>query len=347
VAGLQTLTSQGPFAAVVTDFHMPGMDGVQFLEKVQSVAPDTIRIMLTGQANTATAMDAVNRGHIFRFQTKPCAPEVFASVLEAALRQYKLVHAERELLEHTVKGSIEVLADVLALANPAAFGRATRIRDYVRQIVRELRLPDPWQYETAALLSQIGCVAVPNDVFDRIAAGEELAPAQAAMLEGHPSLARDLLKKIPRLQTVAEIVYHQRATDLGVQDGRAVILGAKVLAAAIEFDSLVSMGATPRQALEALERSDVRYDKRALDALAHVGVASGVHGHRSVGIAELETGMLLAEEIRNRDGLLIVARGHELTEGSLLRIRNYAALNQLPKLVVRVQSRAAGGAAAA
>ena len=60
------------------------------------------------------------------------------------------------MLKHTVRGSIEVLAEVLALANPMAFGRSTRVRNYVRHIVASLKLPNAWQYETAALLCQIG-----------------------------------------------------------------------------------------------------------------------------------------------------------------------------------------------
>jgi len=100
-AGLQVLTRDGPFAVVVSDLRMPVMDGVQFLSRVKAVSPDSIRVMLTGQADLNAAIAAVNEGNIFRFLTKPCPPATMSKVLEASLEQYRLVTAERELLQNT------------------------------------------------------------------------------------------------------------------------------------------------------------------------------------------------------------------------------------------------------
>ncbi len=165
-----------------------------------------IRVMLTGQADLQTAIGAVDRGNIFRFLSKPCDPDDLRACIDATLEQHRLRSAERDLLELTVRGSIEVLSDVLALANPAAFGKAKRIRALVRHIVQHLGLSDGWQYGTAALLSQIGLIAVPDDIVNRLVAGETLPPVQAAIYERHPQVARSLLKKIPRLQAVSEMV---------------------------------------------------------------------------------------------------------------------------------------------
>ena len=279
-AGLQAVAEEGPFAVVVTDYQMPGMNGTQFLAKAREHDPDMIRIMLTGQADLQTAIDAVNHGHIFRFLTKPCEPEILRGCLDAALEHCRLRNAERDLLEQTVRGSIEVLADVLALSNPSAFGRATRIRGLVRHVVQHLKLSDGWQYESAALLSQIGCVAVPEDLIDRMAAGEKLPAEQVAMLERHPEVARDLLVKIPRLQGVAEMVYHQHSTA-EPSDDRAVVLGGRMLAAALNFDEYLSVGATRNQALDALNKTEGKYDKGVLEALA--SISTGGLGQRDAG----------------------------------------------------------------
>lgn len=331
-AGIKALAEQGPFAVVVTDYKMPWMNGTQFLTKVIDFAPDTVRIMLTGQADLRTAIDAVNRGHIFRFLTKPCEPEVFQAGLDAALEQYRLRHVERLLLEQTVRGSIEVMAEVLAIANPTAFGRATRVRNYVQHIVATLKLPDAWQYETAALLSQIGCVAIPNDIFDRILTEGSLPPEQAAMLEQHPQIASDLIRKIPRLQTVAEIVRHQGAkppTSAAV-DG-AVVTGARILSAALDFEELMSLGATPQQALRALRAEGRKYERRILDALTSAEVFNKRTDIRLVSLSQLRVGMILEDEVRNSKGTLLVTQGHEISAGSLQRLRNYATLKLLAK----------------
>ena len=88
--GLTTVRVLGPFAVVVSDCRMPSMDGIQFLDLVKKIAPNTVRIMLTGNNDLHTAMEAVNRGEIFRFLTKPCEPEIFSKALEDGIKQYQL-----------------------------------------------------------------------------------------------------------------------------------------------------------------------------------------------------------------------------------------------------------------
>jgi len=88
--GLRAITGSGPYAVVVSDFKMPGMDGVEFLSRVKAVSPETIRIMLTGQASLDNAVAAVNQANIFRLLSKPCPPIVLSRAIDAALAQHRL-----------------------------------------------------------------------------------------------------------------------------------------------------------------------------------------------------------------------------------------------------------------
>src|SRR5690242_8745344 len=95
-AALEKIAKHGPYAVVVSDMHMPGMNGIQFLSTIKERAPETIRIMLTGNAGVDVATGVVNQGNIFRFLTKPVQTEVLAKALDDALTQHRLVVAEKE-----------------------------------------------------------------------------------------------------------------------------------------------------------------------------------------------------------------------------------------------------------
>lgn len=88
--GLRILKSDGPFAVIVSDYKMPLMNGLEFLERSREASPDSVRIMLTGYAEHQTAIDAVEKGHVFHFLTKPCDSETLSGALTAALELHQL-----------------------------------------------------------------------------------------------------------------------------------------------------------------------------------------------------------------------------------------------------------------
>jgi CheY-like chemotaxis protein len=341
-AGIEALEQNGPFAVVVSDYQMPGMNGTQFLAKARHIEPNMARIMLTGEADMQAAIDAVNRGQIFRFLTKPCHPDILRGCIDAGVEQSRLKNAERDLLEQTVRGSVEVLADVLALSNPAAFGKSIRIRGLVAQIVQSLDLEDGWQFETAALLSQIGSVAVPDDLFERISAGESLTPEERAMFDQHPEVASSLVAKIPRLQIVAEMIKRQRPGSLP-SDDRVVQLGGAMLSAVLAYDEGLTLGATRKQVLDALSSTPGEYDEEVVEALRTARAPTAACVTQVLFVRELRIGMVIQEDLHNSEGNLIVSKGHCVSEGSLQRLRNYAELDLLEKLQVRVLLPTLGG----
>src|SRR5882672_8944679 len=85
---LGLLRTRGPYAVVLVDMNMPNMKGSELLERVRIQWPDTVRMMLTGNLDQQTAIEAVNRGQVFRFLNKPTPPEALIAALEAALRYY-------------------------------------------------------------------------------------------------------------------------------------------------------------------------------------------------------------------------------------------------------------------
>ena len=106
---LRILKEKGPFAVIVSDMRMPGMNGVELLTRVRDSYPETVRLMLTGNADQGTAMEAVNNGQIFRFLTKPCPQATLVVSVALAQRQHRLIMAEKEMLQKTLMGSVTVL----------------------------------------------------------------------------------------------------------------------------------------------------------------------------------------------------------------------------------------------
>lgn len=325
--GLKTLDDQGPFAVVVSDLRMPQMSGVQFLATVKQRSPDTVRIMLTGQGDLSAAAEAVNQGSIFRFLLKPCPSDVLSSALDAGLEQYRLVTAERNLLEQTLRGAVEVMAEILSLANREAFGQAHRMRRYVRHISAALNLPEQWQYEVAALFSQIGGIAVPPEILDKVNLGEPLTEGERKLYASRWQVAHDLLAKIPRLEVIAKMVLGQGSATVTAAVASSTDpanLGSRMLRVAIGLDELMMRGLPLADAVAKL-KGNKGYDPAMVAALETMGEGDGQPEICSIRIAQLRTGMVLHSDVHSRTGVLLLGQGQEITPSVIARLRGFAA----------------------
>lgn len=94
-----------PVDIVVSDEKMPGMSGTLLLSVIRRDYPDTVRIMLTGQASLDIAVQAINKGEIYRFLTKPCNGADLAITVRQALQQRELLKESRKLLKMNRKQS--------------------------------------------------------------------------------------------------------------------------------------------------------------------------------------------------------------------------------------------------
>jgi response regulator RpfG family c-di-GMP phosphodiesterase len=327
--GLETLKSKGPFSVIVSDFRMPNMSGAEFLSAARQIAPDSVRILLTGQAGLNEAIAAVNDGNIFRFMTKPCPTEVLVKSLAACVEQYRLVTSERVLLEQTLRESVKALTGILAMSSPEAFGRATRVQRMVSELMDHFGIHDRWGVEVACMVSQIGCVTLPPKTQEKLYTGELLTDDELAMTDRASKVAEQLLADIPRLELVREILhFHRRrfAEEKIAEDGvtgEAIPWGARALKIAIDFDFLGS-DKEASNSLNALCGREGWYDPAMLDAFVKL------HGGREKEVAfcdlplrEITAGMIFGEDVRSVKGLLLIARGQEATEGMLERAHNF------------------------
>jgi DNA-binding response OmpR family regulator len=318
---LQLFESDGPFVAVISDMRMPHMDGAELLARVRVLSPDTVRILLTGETSMSAAIRAVNEGEIFRFLCKPCTDTELTAAIEAAVRQHALVTAERKLLEETLNGTVKVLCEALALSAPFVFERAQHIKRAAMHLSAELRLPEVWKIELAALLSHTGCIALPTDILQNAYGGERLGAAESKLYDSHPETAYRLLAQVPRLTPVAEIIRCQTEPTLKLDFGNEIKLYGAVLRAAIGLDRLMFRGATAEQAIK---RMRGQHAPELLDALANFAPPQTHSPVRTLRLIELLPQMVLEQDVRSRDGNILVGKGQEITRAMLERLHNFA-----------------------
>jgi response regulator RpfG family c-di-GMP phosphodiesterase len=316
------------YAVVISDMRMPGMSGAAFLAQARRVAPNAVRLLLTGHADLDTAIAAVNDGQLFRFLTKPCPREELLRACAAALGQHRLLVAERVLVEQTLRGSISALVDVLALTNPAAFGRSMRLRSGVQVLAGRLGTSDAWEVEIAAMLLQLGAVTLPDATVERLYAGAVLSEEEQLMVAVVPAATQRIIGHVPRLEGVQQIL--EDVARPFRCDGRPPSLGARMLRIVADYDELESRGTSRPAALATMRARDGVYDPRLLDAYAlSRGAYEPVDEVVEVSLADVRPGMTLVDDVRHRNGSLLIARGYTVTAALIDR------LDHLPRGDVR------------
>lgn len=329
-AAIEQIERQGPFALIVCDMQMPDVDGLKVLKTAKRLAPDTVRIMLTGNVDQQTAVNAVNDGSIFRFVNKPCPVDRLLAILDEGLRQYHVLIAEKELLSKTLAGCVGLVNDLLAVASPKGFGRGGRMRQWMKQICAKLYLTDSWQYEVAAMLAQVGSIGSPWVHGDPPSDND-----QERMLRNQASTSAGMLAKIPRLETIAGMIGHQYGESTADDIPFEMELGGKLLRMLTDFDILCET-MKPNQAITVLRNQADRYDAEALDAF--VNIIFGNQIIKSLPISDLIEGMVLVNDVLTTSGEILLSNGHELSGSMIQRLKSFVR-NHIPvvePIVIRI-----------
>ena len=150
---LEILDEYAPFAVVITDQRMPGMTGVELLAEAYERHPLTVRIMLTGFADTMATIQAINDSHVYAYINKPWEPEELKHVVGQAVERYKLATENARLLrdlqsansfleavmDRLQTGAIAVDADgVVRAANRPACDYLALTRDPRGEVLHEI-----------------------------------------------------------------------------------------------------------------------------------------------------------------------------------------------------------------
>jgi len=325
VEGLEVFDKEGGFALVLSDMRMPQMNGATMLSEIKARDPEVVTVLLTGHTDFESAMSAVNEGSIFRMLSKPCPPETLIRVLNDGLAQHDLIISKRILLDQTLRGAVDALAQSLSTAKPLFFGRAQRVRRIANELAEMMKIPDAWRVDIASTFSQLAYISIPESVSEDVYHKRELALEVRQMVKQLPEDTQKLIEKIPGLEEVGEIL-----GKLSVQhrfeenDDTGLRKAASVLRVALDFDYYEEQGHDRSLIVQTLKSRKDDYDPEITECLSQLlVVAEQQFRLEEIPIRKLEIGMRLAQELRLEDGLLVASCGADVDRQLLKVVRNY------------------------
>ena len=211
----------------------------------------------------------------------------------------------------------------------------------VKKVATRAQVKDLWKVELASLLSQIGCVTIPGEILEKRYRGEVLAENESEMFLAHPQVGKKLLANIPRLEEIAEAIAYQLKPYNGQgppkdnKKGNSIPLLARILKVVFDFDVLIQTGETAPEALRIMAGRKDWYDPYIFSAL-EAEVASEIESNegktgqdfviRSIDVQGILIGVMLAEDIVDTKGRLLIAKGAQITDVIRARLLNFARL---------------------
>lgn len=284
--GLKFLETE-TFDLVISDMRMPEMDGARFLEQVFLRYPETVRILLTGYADISSTIEAVNKGQIYRYVSKPWNDMDLLHTVRQALdlkalqreklrlealtaRQNNELKAlnlsleekvqvrtqELALANEKLKGSfitsVKVFANLIELREGNLAGHSRRVADLGRKIANKLGLSPKEAQDVflAGLLHDIGKIGLPDHLLAK--AVTQMTGEDLGAYRKHPVKGEQSLMALEELRGAAKLIraHHERFDGQGFPEGLtglAIELGARILAVANDYDGLQIGIVTPRR----------------------------------------------------------------------------------------------------
>ena len=336
IEALEWMAANGQPEVLITEQHTRSISGIEMLRRVHERHPRVVCILLSGLAEIEPALSCVNAGHVFQVALNTWPQERLQATIEAALRQAELLRGERDLIESTLSGAVHALGEALALTNPVALGHTLRVAKRVNAIASRMNAPRPWEIHVATKLSQLGTVHIPAGVLERVLMERELKDWEADLYNGAPQRAVEMLKGLPRIDRVRDIIRWQKAPwDGRTREGpkrEAIPLGARILHVAMDADRLEMQGHPPEAALAALAQREGMYDTEVLEVLRRLleeARAPKEFVRRKVSITKLWSGMVFAEDLYTDKGLLLTSKGTTASASLLERVRSFALAHGL------------------
>jgi len=352
---IEALKQEG-FSIILADHEMPGMTGLELLGKVGESYPGMIRLMLSGRLAVKELLDAVQSGVIHRYLTKPWLREELLVILrnsvamrvsESQITIPTSGTASEAPVAETPAGSGEAAADnglatpaeadaavdvflkMLGAFHPNLRNSAIRSMALCKTLGEQLGLPAEHAQSLvwAAGLFDVSLVGVERNIVRRwLRSPDKCTDEEMGVIRKHPNDSVEMLRVYPIFKEAGDILryHHENWDGTGYPDrlkGETIPWLSRLLAVVI---FCCSRHQAPAQIMnEAQSQAGKMFDPKALEAVAKaVPVTEVPRGEREILLIELQAGMVLAKDIYNTSGVMIIAKDKELTSAWINKIQN-------------------------
>jgi putative nucleotidyltransferase with HDIG domain len=214
------------------------MRGIELLSRVRDLSPDTVRVLLTGNDDLPTAIEAIHRGEVFRFHVKPWVDEEIVRTVEEGVLRYEVVRS----LRHGDEAAVRSIAQTIELRDPFTEGHCDRVTAFALKIAEALRLPEGTRrmIKLGSWLHDCGKIGVPETILNRPG---KLSAAEFDVVKKHPGWGAEVGRQADLPEEVINIIFfhHERFDGRGYPTGlkgTEIPLVARIVAVADVFDAM-------------------------------------------------------------------------------------------------------------
>lgn len=401
--GLELLEAyEKPVSMIISDQRMPEMNGAQFFEKAKELCPNAIRYLLTGYSDLDAVIQAVNRGEIHRYLTKPWNDEDLLLQVRQSLLHFELISENKRLSELTMQqnkqlsalnknleqkvkdrtrevveknkalkviirmlessfmDSIRLLASLVEILDPDLGRHMRRVSQIVRQVGQAMSMSklELDQLEMAGMIHDIGLLGQYKELWSKRA--NQMDDEETRFFKEHPVVGSILLENVEKMAGVGELVlhHHEYVDGTGFPNGlkgSQIPLGSRILLAVADYCSILagwprdlkklmgvarrnfnaeiwkgfSVSEDPEAIIEEAAQKKLllgsgnKYDIQVVSALiSTINKEKKILPAYVVDWQELEPGMILNEDLKHKDGRLLLNKGTRLRPSTIQSIKS-------------------------
>ncbi|OGV36028.1 MAG: hypothetical protein A2020_00810 [Lentisphaerae bacterium GWF2_45_14] len=332
---------------IITDFKMPGMDGISLLRNVSAFHPDTRRVLISGYADIENLTNALNECGIKGFINKPIQSSQLYTIIDLLITDIRLSNENAELQEATRKSFMELLSlvyDIMSELSPRLFDYSVHTAGLCAKIAAEYRMSTEEMdvLATAARLHAISLLGAEEKTYTMPLTNLPRELRQVYLK--YPEASSEMLKSAPKLEKEREIIrlHHENIDGSGLFKmlGEEIPFSAKILRICSFYcSSVILLGTGKESVMQGINSKSGKFFDKALVGvfLRTVSIEMGSMSY-PVLVCDIKPGMKLGMNIYSKTGGVLLPEGTIFNNINIKRLRIYNEFSPLKEIHIVIKT---------